>query len=106
MSRIAAPVLLAAAVALLPLSAEAQFTIKAGASFASTTTSDFTPDAAARLDVARFSAALTLGRRRFNQAAARFDARHRPDYALIDIGAARAYGIVPIEAVRSEEVRR
>jgi len=59
--------------------------------------SDFTPDAAARLDVARFSAALTLGRRRFNQAAARFDARHRPDYALIDIGAARAFGIVPIE---------
>jgi len=59
--------------------------------------SDFTPDAAARLDVARFSAALTLGRRRFNQAAARFDARHRPDYALIDIDAARAFGIVPIE---------
>ena len=59
--------------------------------------SDFTPDAAARLDVARFSAALTLGRRRFSQAAARFDARHRPDYALIDIGAARAFGIVPIE---------
>jgi len=44
MSRIAAPVLLAAAVALLPLRAEAQFTIKAGASFASTTESDFTPD--------------------------------------------------------------
>jgi len=44
MSRIAAPVLLAAAVALLPLSAEAQFTIKAGASFASTTNSDLTPD--------------------------------------------------------------
>ena len=65
--------------------------------------SDFTPDAAARLDMARFSAALTLGRRRFNQVAARFDARHRPDYALIDIGAARAFGIVPIEAVRSEE---
>jgi hypothetical protein len=34
----------AAAVALLPLSAEAQFTIKAGGSFASTTTSDLTPD--------------------------------------------------------------
>ena len=44
MSRIAAPVLLAAAVALLPLFFEAQFTIKAGASFASTTTSDLTPD--------------------------------------------------------------
>ena len=60
--------------------------------------SNLTPDAAARLDIARFSAALTLGRRRFNQAAARFDARHRPDYALIDIGAARAFGIEPIEA--------
>ena len=44
MSRIARPVLLAAAIALLPLSARAQFTIKAGASFASTTESDFTPD--------------------------------------------------------------
>ena len=67
--------------------------------------SDFTPDAAARLDIARFSAALSLGRRRFKQAAARFDARHRPDYALIDIGAARKFGIVPIEVVRGEEVR-
>ncbi len=65
--------------------------------------SDFTPDAAARLDIARFSAALTLGRRRYNQAAARFDAHHRPDYALIDIGAARAFGIEPIEAIRSKE---
>lgn len=65
--------------------------------------SDFSPDAAARLDIARFSAALTLGRRRYNQAAARFDARHRPDYALIDIGAARAFGIEPIEAIRSKE---
>jgi len=59
--------------------------------------SDFTQDIAAGLDIARFSAALTLGRRRFNQAASRFDARHRPDYALIDIGAARAFGIAPIE---------
>jgi len=59
--------------------------------------SDFTPETAARLDIARFAAALTLGRRRFNQAAARFDARHRPDYALIDIGAARGFGIAPIE---------
>jgi len=67
--------------------------------------SDFTPDAAGRLDIARFSAALTLGRRRFNQAATYFDVRHRPDYALIDIDAARAFGIAPIEGVRTEEVR-
>ena len=59
---------------------------------------DFTPDAAARLDITRFTAALTLGLRRFNQSAARFDTRHRPDYALIDIGAARAFGIAPIES--------
>ena len=65
--------------------------------------SGFTPDAAARLDIARFSAALTLGRRRYNQADARFDARHRPDYALIDIGAARAFGILPIEAAAPGE---
>ena len=65
--------------------------------------SDFTPDAATRLDLARFSAALTLGRRRFNQASARFDARHRPDYALIDIDAARAFGIVPIEAAGTRD---
>ena len=67
--------------------------------------SDFTPDAAGRLDIARFSTALTLGRRRFNQAATYFDVRHRPDYALIDIDAARAFGIAPIEGVRTEEVR-
>ena len=59
---------------------------------------DFDVQMAARLDIAQFSAALALGRRRYNQAAARFDAHHRPDYALIDIGAARAFGIAPIEA--------
>jgi len=36
--------LLAAAVAVTPLTADAQFSIKAGASFASTTESDFVPD--------------------------------------------------------------
>ena len=44
MSRIAAPLLLAAAVVLLPVSVQAQFTIKVGASFASTTESDLAPD--------------------------------------------------------------
>lgn len=58
---------------------------------------DFDAETAARLGIAQFSAALTLGSRRYNQAAQRFDARHRPDYALIDIGAARAFGIAPIE---------
>ena len=44
MSRNATVILLAAAVALTPLAADAQFVIKAGASFASTTESDFVPD--------------------------------------------------------------
>jgi len=52
---------------------------------------------AARLDLAGFSAALTLGQRRFTRNASRFDQRHRPDYAVIDIGAARAFGIEPID---------
>jgi hypothetical protein len=66
---------------------------------------DFTAAAAADLDIAQFSGALTLGRRRYDQAALRFDARHRPDYALIDIGAARAFGIAPIEAVEERGAR-
>ena len=44
MSRNTTVVLLAAAVALTAVTADAQFTIKAGASFASTTESDFVPD--------------------------------------------------------------
>lgn len=43
-------------------------------------------------------AALALGRTRHDRVASRFDRAHRPDYALIDIAAARAYGIRPIEA--------
>ena len=53
---------------------------------------------ASGLDLAGFSAALALGQRRFTHNAARFDQRHRPDYAVIDIAAARAFGIEPIEA--------
>jgi outer membrane protein with beta-barrel domain len=48
MSRNAVVVLLAAAVAVTPLAAGAQFTIKAGASFASTTESDLVPDVSNR----------------------------------------------------------
>jgi hypothetical protein len=44
MSRTAIVVLLAATVSLVPMSADAQFVIKAGASFASTTESDLVPD--------------------------------------------------------------
>ncbi len=45
-----------------------------------------------------FAAARAAGRQRWRRAAARLDGRHGPDYALIDIGAARAYGIIPIGA--------
>jgi hypothetical protein len=47
---------------------------------------------------ANFAAARAAGRQRWRKAAARLDGRHGPDYALIDIGAARAYGIIPIGA--------
>ena len=49
-----------------------------------------------RLDIAGFAAALDAGRRRFLRDAARLDNRHRPDYAVIDIGQARAFGVAPI----------
>ena len=45
-----------------------------------------------------FAAARAAGARRWRLAATRLDGRHGPDYALIDIGAARAYGIIPIGA--------
>src|SRR5262245_36846559 len=44
MSRTFSAAVVAAAVALIPIRAQAQFTIKAGASFASTTESDLVPD--------------------------------------------------------------
>ena len=59
------------------------------------------PGAARARDIAGFSAALALGKRRFARAAPRFDRAHRPDYALIDIDAARAFGIRPIEAANA-----
>jgi hypothetical protein len=59
---------------------------------------DFDVATARRLDIAGFVAALDSGRRRYSRSAGRFDRRHRPDYALIDIGAARSFGILPIEA--------
>jgi hypothetical protein len=49
-----------------------------------------------RLEIAGFAAALEAGRRRFLRDAARLDNRHRPDYAVIDIGQARAFGVAPI----------
>jgi hypothetical protein len=54
--------------------------------------------AARRLDIAGFMAALTSGERRYARSAARFDRAHRPNYVLIDIAEARAFGIRPFEA--------
>ncbi|HEY2395790.1 MAG TPA: hypothetical protein VGH81_07425 [Rudaea sp.] len=56
----------------------------------------FDPTAARRLGLAGFVAALDAGARRHAHDAARLDNRHRPDYALIDIEAARAFGVAPI----------
>jgi hypothetical protein len=56
----------------------------------------FDAQGARRLDLAGFAAALEAGRRRYARDAARLDNRHRPDYALIDIGAARSFGVAPI----------
>jgi hypothetical protein len=43
-----------------------------------------------------FAAALRAGRARGRAAAARLDGRHAPAWALIDIGTARAYGIIAL----------
>ena len=53
-----------------------------------------------------FDAARVAGRLRFNRVANRLDKAHRPDYALIDIETARAYGIVPLTARESVRERR
>jgi len=45
-----------------------------------------------------FAAARAAGHARWRRVAARLDGRHGPDYALIDIGTARAYGIIPLGA--------
>jgi len=50
------------------------------------------------LGVADFDAARRAGDARWRQSASRLDGRHAPDYALIDLGTARAYGIIPIGA--------
>ena len=54
-----------------------------------------------RASLASFTAALRAGAARHAQAAAKLDGNHRPDYAVIDIGAARAFGIQPIESANA-----
>jgi hypothetical protein len=47
---------------------------------------------------ANFDAARIAGRARWRKVAAKFDGRHGPAYALVDIGTARSYGIIPFSA--------
>lgn len=57
-----------------------------------TTSAHRTPAAAA---AANFAAARSSGRAHWRKVAAKIDGRHGPAYALVDIGTARAYGIMP-----------
>ena len=49
-----------------------------------------------RKSLANFAAALAAGRAHQARVATKLDGRHRPDYAVIDIAAAREFGIRPI----------
>ncbi len=49
-----------------------------------------------------FEAARTAGRERYQRARAKLDGKHRPDFALIDVSTARAYGIMPLAIGRGE----
>lgn len=55
---------------------------------------------ASRRGAAGFEAAREAGRARYRGAASLLDGQHRPDYALIDISTARAYGIMPLAVGR------
>lgn len=53
-----------------------------------------------------FDAARAAGRLHYNRVASRLDKAHRPDYALIDLETARAYGIVPLTTRATAGERR
>ena len=59
---------------------------------------DIEPTRANRASLAGFAAALAAGRAHHTRVVHRLDGRHRPDYAVIDISAARAFGIHAIGA--------
>jgi hypothetical protein len=59
-------------------------------------------DQVRRRAVAGFDAARRAGRERYRLAVPKLDGRHRPDYALIDISTARAYGIMPLAVGRGD----
>lgn len=58
--------------------------------------SEIDTSGATRASLAGFDAALRAGAARHARVAAKFDGRHRPDYGIIDIQAARDFGIQPI----------
>jgi len=55
------------------------------------------PSRANRASLASFAAALAAGRAHHARVAHKLDGRHRPDYAVIDISSARAFGIQPLD---------
>jgi hypothetical protein len=57
---------------------------------------DVPPSRDNRASLAGYAGALAAGRAYHARVAAKLDGRHRPDYAVIDISAARAFGIQPI----------
>jgi hypothetical protein len=59
---------------------------------------DIAPTRGNRASLAGFAAALAAGRAHHARVARKLDGRHRPDYAVIDISAARAFGIHSIDA--------
>ncbi|MEO8803988.1 MAG: hypothetical protein ABI304_01185 [Rudaea sp.] len=59
---------------------------------------DIDLDRQQRVNLAGFVAALAAGREHHARVAAKLDGQHRPDYAVIDIAAARGFGIQPIAA--------
>jgi hypothetical protein len=73
-----------------------------GASVASTAAPSFARDKTLtpekQKSLAGFTAALAAGRVHRARVASKLDGRHAPDYALIDIAAARNFGIRPISA--------
>jgi hypothetical protein len=60
---------------------------------------DIVPTPQNRISLDSFAAALAAGRARHARVAGKLDGRHRPDYAVIDIAAARAFGIRPIDEI-------
>ncbi len=64
---------------------------------------DVAPTRDNRASLAGFAAALAAGRAHRNRITSKLDGRHRPDYALIDISAARAFGIHSIGSTAADD---